>query len=302
MVTTPGRAERNTDPLRPCAVEVVDGFTHYLRVGESGSSERAPVLLLNGCALPAAGWMPVIESLPGHDLLTMDRPGFAEENWDGRMPELASEVAAVQRIIAGPGDGRASILVAHSMASFRAEALARLRPELVAGIVLVDPSVETYSDRGVTSRFISASWLHHLSLIMSETAIRELSAALLHRGFLSQIGPGRELDRDVFKDPYAEPETIKSAFAEWLSYHGQGADLTSLRASTSPVPTPASAIFATEDPSPGQLRALSEGFACLTLGEVGDSGHLMMIDRPDVIIRAVADVALKGGGLSGPRP
>lgn len=301
-MTTPGRGERRPDPLRPWAVEVVDGFTHYLRAGESGSGERAPVLLLNGCALPAAGWMPVIESLRGHDLLAMDRPGFAGTVWDGRMPGLASEVAAVQRLIAGPGGGRAPILVAHSMASFRAEALARLRPELVAGIVLVDPSLETYSDRGLTSRFISASWLHHLSLIMSETAIRELSATLLHRGFLGQIGPGRELDRDVFKDPYAQPETIKSAFAEWLSYHGQAADLTSLRASTPPVPRPTSAIFATEDPSPSRLRALSGGFADLTLGGVGDSGHLMMIDRPDVIIRAVADMALRERGLSGPRP
>ena len=70
------------------------------------------MLLLNGCALPAAGWMPVIEALPNRDILAIDRPGFAGTAWDVRPPDLASEIAAVQRIIDNQR-GRAAILVAH---------------------------------------------------------------------------------------------------------------------------------------------------------------------------------------------
>lgn len=260
---------------------IVDGWTHYRR---PGSSNEAPVLFLNGCALAAASWANVMEGLPTRDILALDRPGFASTAWSGRWPGLASEVAAVQRILTR---GNPAIIVAHSMASFRAEALARLRPEMVAAIVLVDPSIESYSDRGVASRFASMTWVHSLSTVLSPKEIREFAAAVSHRGFRHQIASASELDADVFRDPYGDPETLKSAFAEWLSYRSQAADLTTLRKSTGPVRTPTSAIFATARPNRRRASLLRASFVDLERIDVADSGHLMMIDRPDAIIRAV---------------
>ncbi|QZE26448.1 alpha/beta hydrolase [Brevibacterium casei] len=102
---------------------------------------KDPVLFLNGCALAAAGWLPVIAEMPDRDVIALDRPGFAGTRWPGTLPDLAGELAAMERAIAGHSR---VVIVAHSMAAFRAEAFARLRPERVAGIVLVDPSIEDY--------------------------------------------------------------------------------------------------------------------------------------------------------------
>jgi pimeloyl-ACP methyl ester carboxylesterase len=278
------------EPLRPFAVEVVDGFTHYLRPGTGAG--RPPVLLLNGCALPAAGWLPVIEALPGQDVLALDRPGFADTAWDKRLPDLASEVAAVQRIIDGPGRGRRAILVAHSMAAFRAEALARLRPDLVAGLVLVDPSLEDYRDPGTAARLARARGLNVTLSLLGHARLRRLVARAAHRGFREQmISPGR-LDPDIFRDPYARPEVLRSALAEWLSYRLQGSQLSALRTRTGAVRTPTSAIFAQPGPTRRHLRLLAAHLGVHDPTMLDDSGHLVMLDRPDAIAAAVDELAL----------
>lgn len=294
------------NPLDAWAMEIIDGFTFYRRAaGEeaNGSAGEAagdcardaeplpPVLLLNGCAMAAASWWPVIERLPSREILALDRPGFAGADWTGGVPDLASEVAIVARIITERGGNltRPVIAVAHSMASFRAEALARLRPELVAGIVLVDPSIEGHSHRGIASTFGSASWLRSLDAVTSPAEIRALAAHVSHRGFLRQTTSARALDWDVFKDPYAQPETLKATVAEWLSYRQQAADLTALRRTTMRVSATTSAIFASPFPNRRRTAILEANFAHLSRVDLDDSGHLMMIDRPDEIVRAVED-------------
>lgn len=287
------------------AKEIIDGFTFYRRTADEATNGRAaeardvggsaeplpPVLLLNGCAMAAAAWMPVIERLPGREILALDRPGFAGTDWTGGVPDLASEIATAARIITKRGTNltRPVIVVAHSMASFRAEALVRLRPELVAGIVLVDPSIEGHSHRGIASTFGSASWLRSLDAVTSPAEIRALAAHVSHRGFLRQTVSARALDWDVFKDPYAQPETLKATVAEWLSYRQQAADLTALRGTTMRVSAPASAIFASPFPNRRRAALLEASFAHLRRVDLEDSGHLMMIDRPDEIVRAVED-------------
>lgn len=298
------------DPLRPYAVEAVDSFTHYLHPrrshgaddsagsrGPTGTDSRGtasvgqlPVLLLNGCALPAAGWMPVIEALPGRDILALDRPVFAGTDWDARLPDLASEVAAVQRIIDGPGRGRPAILVAHSMAAFRAEALARLRPDLVAGLVLVDPSLEDFRDPGTAARFARARGLNATLSLLGHARARRLVARAAHRGFREQMVSPNRLDPEIFRDPYARPEVLRSALTEWLSYRLQGSQLSALRRRTGDLRTPTLALFALPGPARRHLRLLSKHLGVVDPTMLDDSGHLVMLDRPDAIAAAVDDL------------
>lgn len=281
-------------PTFPWAAEVADGFTFYRRPrltpGTAGGASLAPVLFLNGCALAAAGWRPVAEALPDRDVLAIDRPGFGGTRWDGLIPDLTTEVAAVQRIITEVGQGRPVIVVAHSMASFRAEALLRLRPHLAVGLVLVDPSIEDYRDPGLSHRITRAVWLQWLGDALDRERIRGLAALASHRSFLNQIVSEIDLRPEVYRDPYSNPETLKSACAEWLSYRRQGAQLRTLRASTGRISAPTSAIFARPQPTPHRAAVLDASFDRYRRVDLFDSGHLIMIDRPDVIVEAVDDL------------
>ncbi|MDN5769615.1 MAG: alpha/beta hydrolase, partial [Microlunatus sp.] len=99
-----------------------------------------PVVMLGGCGVPSYAWDPVTKRLPDRLRVRLDRPGLAGTPWPDRLPTLEEEIATLVELTTRfPG----GVLVAHSMASFHAEGVIRTRPDLVAGLVLVDGSVET---------------------------------------------------------------------------------------------------------------------------------------------------------------
>ncbi|WP_366180570.1 alpha/beta fold hydrolase [Actinomyces timonensis] len=91
--------------------------------------EGPVVVLLNGCGLASVSWDAVVETLPGRAIIAVDRPGRCGTVNDG-LPDLRQEADILARIV---GDDAPAIVVAHSMAAFQAEALARLHPSLGAG-------------------------------------------------------------------------------------------------------------------------------------------------------------------------
>ncbi|MGY1744038.1 alpha/beta fold hydrolase [Blastococcus sp. SYSU D00695] len=281
---------RAEDPLGRWAVEVVDGSTHYLRPRgpspDAGAPGGAPLLLLNGCALPAACWLPVLNALPDRDVLAMDRPGFAGTPWDGRLPDLPSEVAAVRRVISGAGRGRPVVVVAHSMAAFRAEALARLHPELVAGLVLVDPSIESLRERGRADLLVRETVLRGLAAVSGWGPVRSLAARAADRGFRQQTASSG-LDGRVLSEPYRSPDTLRSIAAEFLSYRRQAAQLSALRRRTGPLAPPTSVLLAPPLPDGRHRAVLRASVAPQRCVELPDSGHLVMLDRPDAVVAAI---------------
>ncbi|SMX77120.1 hypothetical protein BSP239C_01045 [Brevibacterium sp. 239c] len=134
---------------------------------------------------------------------------------------------------------------------------------------------------------MKGSWLHSLDTFLSADEIREFMAHVSRRGMLRQVSSADGLALGVFEDQYANIETLKAACAEWLSYRSQAAELTALRARTVPVQTPTSALFASALPNRRRLSILDRGFSSLGVTQIEDTRHLMMIDRPEAIIRAV---------------
>ncbi len=95
--------------------------------------------LLHGAGLNAHTWDGTLLAL-ARDALALDLPGHGESEWrddfDYRPATNAAAVAEVlDAVDAGP-----QLVVGHSLGGFTAVALAAARPELVAGIVLVDAS------------------------------------------------------------------------------------------------------------------------------------------------------------------
>lgn len=102
------------------------------------------VAFVAGLGLAGSAWDPVVRLLPsGIEAVLVDRPGLGALKAERPRPlSLAREAERVAEAVRSSGAGRA-VLVGHSMGGFIVEAAGRLHPDVCAGLVLVDSSVET---------------------------------------------------------------------------------------------------------------------------------------------------------------
>lgn len=263
-----------------------------IRPAGSGPGGHRAVLLLGGCGVAAPVWDDVADLLSDRAVVRLDRPGLGGSRWPGELPTLAAEVDTLAALVDTLGSP--PVVVAHSMAGLHAEALARLHPDRVSGLVLVDASVEwTTAPARVPDRLValaggaSARIAH--SVLRAEPLLPVASAAARlmvnlqsARGLLAPLTPST-------RNAYRNRDAAAMVIAELASYRGQVRALESLRGSTDWPPVPVTVLTATADGDsdwPGHQRRLAELLAG-RLVLVDDSRHLIMIDRPDLVSRAV---------------
>lgn len=247
------------------------------------------VVLVNGCGLAREHWTDLLVLLRDRHVVTFDRPGMGGTRWPGTLPTLAEEVRSLHELVLACG--APAVLVAHSMASFHAEALARVHPELVAGLVLVDGSVEWLAQRPPLPTPRLARAVRGITAVPGLSGLGELS----HRvgaAMQSRLNAGHEWDLR-FGDLYRDPEALAMGVAEAQAYWGQAWDLLDLRRRWPLRAVPSVVLTALEAPEAPDWVERQRRYARL-LGArqvvVEDSRHLMMIDRPDVIAAALAAV------------
>lgn len=245
------------------------------------------VVLLNGCGLASVAWDAVVEALPGRAVIAVDRPGRCGTVNDG-LPDLRQEARILSRII---GDDAPAIVVAHSMSSFQAEALARLHPQAVSGIVLADPAVEASAHSGRLRRAGAASIARALGSAVRAEPVRRVAAAAIRYGMRHETSHPEALDDELWRACHDTPEALAASAAELASYGGQAADLAALRAEQA-APAAAPAILLEGKPfhPAGQEETLEAAFSHLEIRRVPQSRHLMMLDAPEEIARAVDDL------------
>ena len=245
-----------------------------------------PVVLLGGCGVPSYDWDQLADMLPDLALIRLDRPGLMGSPWPGELPRLAAEVDTLVALLESAGP---ALVVAHSMAGFHAEALARQRPDLVVGLLIADGSVEFPRRRPWPRR--RWRWLAELvRMAMVVPALRApgsfgqrvLFAAQSHHRFTEPVSP---LVRETFRDP----ETIASVLAEQAAYPEQAWDLAQVRDRFGWPQIPTIVLTAAAG---GRTRWIAKQARLATLLDarqvvVADSRHLIMIDRPDVLGEAV---------------
>lgn len=245
------------------------------------------VLLMNGAGLAAEHWSEVVARLPGRHVVRFDRPGMGGTRWPGTLPTLAEEVRSLTELVREAG--APALLVAHSMAGFHAEALARLRPELVAGLVLVDGSVEfpARPPRAVGLRLIRS-----LQQIVRRAPVLHLGS-LAHRAGASlqsrRLGLGHQWERRV-GELYDDPESVAMGLAEAAAYPRQAWDLLGVRRDWPMPDRPVLVLTAADQNVERDWPARQQRLTRLLGGRqllVEGSDHLMMIDRPDAIADAV---------------
>ncbi|SDN61538.1 Pimeloyl-ACP methyl ester carboxylesterase [Actinomyces ruminicola] len=252
---------------------------HTIRVREGHG--RA-VLFLNGCGLSSAGWDDVVAGLPGRRVITVDRPGHYGTVCTGP-PSLAAETRFLAELIATePGP---AVVVAHSMASFQAEALARVRPALVSGVVLVDPSMPPKRVRSCAA----AGPLSRLATrCLRISPIRAVAGRVLRVGMRRQTRRPEMVDAERWRPLWSGERELGAAASEWLSFRGQAAELAALRRVQGlPAPTTAVVLEALPFAGAGVTSGLASAFHSTRLRRLPECRHLVMLDAPGEVVREI---------------
>lgn len=187
-----------------------DPRRHHLAHEHAGSGDD-PVVLLHGLGASAAFWRPVAKELAagGSSALVPDLLGFAGSLRLGTHFHLDDQAAAVVRLLeahrgevfgekpggpatadlAGSATGVASVvLVAHSYGAAVAVAVATERPDLVRGLVLVEPAA--FADAEQARRRIGGrSWIAGKTMSGSPVAGLACGTMCLLRRPLVHLAP-----------------------------------------------------------------------------------------------------------------
>jgi pimeloyl-ACP methyl ester carboxylesterase len=114
-------------------------------------------------------------------LIAVDRPGFGRSGRGRAVGSLETQAAALAAVLEGTASGPA-VVVGHSLGGPIAARLAADRPELVAGLVLVAPSIDPALERwrwyNVAASWRVVQWLLPVDWVTSNRELAPLAGEL----------------------------------------------------------------------------------------------------------------------------
>ncbi|MEJ2867758.1 alpha/beta fold hydrolase [Actinomycetospora sp. OC33-EN08] len=248
-------------------------------VGRSGPA----VLLLPGGAESADGFFPgLVEGLvadPGCRVLLHDRPGTGRATTTGRLDGAAEHLARVTR------DHGPVVVVGQSLGGAVATLFARDHPELVAALVLLDPT--PINAPRVCTRLERT--MQALGVLCRVPVLHRLLA----RALRAQLA--RERRRlDLRPDCAEAHERISDADLPTLARSVEGLASLSRGFREADLPSPP-AVVVTADRKPGHpIRQAHERLAAALGAQVVrwlGAGHDLHLDHPDETLAVVREVA-----------
>ena len=144
---------QNATEGRPAIVTssmCVDVGTHELHVVLSDVASEHTIVLEAGGGKYSDAYQAVqdtLAKLTGVRVLSYDRSGFGQSELGPDDLDAAGEVDALRRCLEAQGLERGLILVGHSYGGLLVQLFAQQYPELVSGLVLVDPMNVQFVDR-----------------------------------------------------------------------------------------------------------------------------------------------------------
>ncbi|TDB84417.1 alpha/beta hydrolase [Actinomadura sp. KC216] len=278
--------------------EIVNADGQRVHVVESGPVDGVPLLLAAGLGGAWFDWAPTVERLRDeYRVIAYDRPGLGLSPAAAARPTLLRDTwimeALAERV------ERPVIVLAHSMAAFAAEALARLRPEHVLGMVLVDPSHERTRLPPVPVGAALTPLATATGAVLGATRLAGVAGPLARRLILRRTSRrGDTVPDEVVRSVYRRGTVLGTVIAEEIAYREMAARLAWLRRRYSFPPIPLLVVTALGDVrGPRGKRAWAEGHERLaklspngTRVELPDALHMVPLDRPDVLADAVARI------------
>jgi pimeloyl-ACP methyl ester carboxylesterase len=277
-----------------------------------------PVLIDSGLGGSSIEWSRVAGMLaPDFTVIRYDRPGLAwspAARCDRRTEATACRIIALIEELAAPAP---VILVGHSLGGIHVRAVAALRPDLVGSLVLVDPSHEGMLETAEASK--AAGVFRAITRIVALTAPIGLGR-LTGRAFASLAMSDR---RKPLQGDDAEAarlgglltlRTVHGLRAVAAEYGCLEASLQQFVTLTRQHPeprTPVTVITAAAPSKDARTAKAREQIDAMHAELVAanpqsrqvlapESGHLVPLDSPEVIVQSVRDTAaaMRAGGWS----
>ncbi|MES9537473.1 alpha/beta fold hydrolase [Actinomadura sp. NPDC000600] len=276
--------------------EIVNIGREQVHVVESGPADGPPLLLASGLGGAWFDWEPSVALLrEGHRVTVFDRPGLGLSPAAVAPPSLRRDTAIMEALARRAG--RPVTVLAHSMAAFAAEALARTRPALVRGLVLLDPSCEPEAWVPVRLAAALTPLATAAGAVLGATRLAGVAGPFGRRMILKHTSRRDEaVPEEVVRSVYGRGTVVGTVFAEELAYREMAADLAGLRERRPFPPVPLAVVTALGDlDGADRKREWAEAHARLaamsphgTRIELPDALHMVPLDRPDAVADAVA--------------
>ena len=244
-----------------------------------------PVLLIHGQPGTAADWEGVACALRERfRVIVPDRPGYGSTG--GRAEGIVANAATMARLLEERALGGA-IVAGHSWGAGVAIAMAERSPERVRRLVLVNPV--TPGDRlGIADRLLADG---RVGPVLARGGLWVAGSALASRRFrrlLRRTLPGYGIERS------AEVAREFRTGPAWRSFYVEQralfSELPVLRDGLADLSQPATVVVAANDrvtdPAAGRRFAAEVG---ARLVEVPRAGHLLPMQAPEEVARAIAD-------------
>ena len=250
--------------------------------------EGEPVLLVHGLGGSSGNWVEVLpELVERYRVIAVDLPGHAGSGPLARGATMDDFAAATAAVLEAEGVQRA-VVAGHSLGGLVALRLARSRPELVRGLLLVAPA-----GIATTSRVMEA-------LVIAAAAVRpgRAVARFRHR-WADRVWYRRAVFRPWFvSDPVAlTPRATHGLLSDQPRHTdtkvaGRAMIADDPRRDLPEIACPVVILWGARD---AQLP-LEDAFEYARrlrarLRLVADCGHLVIVERPHAVLDALAEVA-----------
>jgi len=298
-------------PLAPPG-RLIDIGGHRLHVASAGEG-RPPVLLESGIAASSLSWAVVQPAIAAFTRVhAYDRAGLGWSDVPSSprtFDRIAGELAAV---LAEVAPRERCILVGHSFGSFVVRGFAMRHPDLVTGLVLVDPAMEwltptpEHAYRLRRARYLSrvGAWLARVGVVRGSLALLVGGRSAVPRRVAGLFGStvSSTLDRLVTEVRKLPPSTYASMQAIWSQpkcFHAMADHLMTLERDAAAiarivVPREIPVVVISSGNQPSEQLEVHR-----LLAEASDEGrhiiaarsaHWVQFDEPELIIDAVREL------------
>jgi pimeloyl-ACP methyl ester carboxylesterase len=269
---------------------------HGLRAGTPGAQ---PLMLLHGWPEWSHAWRPLMDRLgPAFDVVAPDLRGFGATQPRTGVPDATAgpERHAQDQLALADALGWAAFgIVSHDVGSFVAQAIARRRPERVAGLFFFNCAYPGIGARWFAPRHVQEVWyqfFHQLPWAAGWVGQSRDSCRAYLRHFLQHWSHRQdwiEPALETWVDNFMQPGVLQGGFDWYLSVHETRMAAVEGRASPAPIGLPTRVLWGDRDPvlPAAWIDRLAEYFTDLQVEVLPQAGHFVHLECPD---RAAAEV------------